>query len=103
MVKEASVLCAFRLMPLQKRFEPVIQAGFSFKVVDMDRRLVYFKDESIGNITKWLWHFGDGETSADRHPVHQYKKPGYHFTVWLDVEGPDGKSRHSKHKEINVK
>lgn len=103
MVEEASLLCAFRLMPLEKRFEPPIEAMWSFKVIDMDRRLVYFKDESVGNISKWLWNFGDGETSNEQNPIHQYKKPGIHYTVRLEVEGPDGTSRYSKIWDVMVK
>ncbi len=104
MVYDASYLCQFRLMPIEERFLPDIEARFSFKLVDMDRRLYYFKDESIGEITKWRWDFGDGETSDEQFPFHQYKKPaGYGYTVILDVEGPAGKSRHSKNWDIIVK
>ena len=103
MVHTGDYLCAFRLMPLDKRFEPELEARWSFKIVDMDRRLLYFKDESIGNITKWTWHFGDGETSNEQFPIHQYKKPGVYYVVWLEVEGPDGKSRHSKHWDVMIK
>jgi uncharacterized membrane protein len=38
----------------------------------MDRRLVVFKDESDGKITSWKWDFGDGATSTEQNPVHQY-------------------------------
>ncbi len=103
MVYDGSYLCAFRLMPLEKRFEPPIEARWSFKIIDMDRRLVYFKDESVGNITGWFWNFGDGETSTEQNPIHQFKKPDIHNTIWLDIEGPDGKSRHSKHWDVSVK
>ncbi len=103
MVHTGDYLCAFRLMPLEERFLPKLEARWSFNVVDMDRRMVYFKDESIGNITKWTWHFGDGETSNERNPVHQYKERGVYYVAWLEVEGPDGKSRHSKHWDVMVK
>jgi len=103
MVHNASHLCAFRLMPLEEEFVPDIEARWSFNIVDMDRRLVYFKDESVGEITKWTWNFGDGETSTEQYPIHQYKKAGIYYTVWLDVEGPDGTSRHSKHWDVMVK
>ncbi|MFC1551787.1 PKD domain-containing protein [Candidatus Latescibacterota bacterium] len=102
-VKDASALCAFRLMPLEKEFLPDLKAGWSFDVIDSDRRLVYFKDESIGEVTEWLWHFGDGETSTEQNPVHRYEKPGFHYTVWLDVKSKDVSSRHSKHWEVIVK
>jgi len=103
MVHTADYLCAFRLMRLEDRFQPKLEAQWSFKVIDMDRRLVYFKDESVGNIDSWTWHFGDGETSNEQFPIHQYSKPGIHYTVWLDVVGPDGTSRHSKHWDVMVK
>ena len=102
MVSDASYLCAFRLMPVEKRFQPVIEARWSFRIIDMDQRLVYFKDESIGKVTKRRWHFGNGDTSTEQYPIYQFKKPGRN-TVWLEVEGPEGKSCHSKHKEILIK
>ena len=103
MVKDASRLCAFRLMPLEERFMPTLEARWSFTVIDADRKLVYFKDESVGRVTSWLWHFGDGETSTEQNPVHQYTKAGIRYTVWLDVGGPDGVSRHSKQWDVMVR
>ena len=35
-------------------------------------------------IQQWLWDFGDGNTSADQHPVHIYNAPG-NYTVQLIV------------------
>ncbi|MCA9580497.1 MAG: DNRLRE domain-containing protein, partial [Myxococcales bacterium] len=32
----------------------------------------------------WLWDFGDGQTSTERHPVHRYDAPGT-YTVRLTV------------------
>ena len=102
MYGNASHLCAFRLMPLEKKFLKPIEAQWSFKVVDMDRRMVAFKDLSYGKITSWRWDFGDGESSTEQHPIHQYKSPGS-FVVVLDIEGPDGKSRRSKVWDVTVK
>lgn len=95
MYGNASQLCAFRLMPLEARFHKPIEAHWSWKVVDMDRRLVAFKDESYGKITSWHWDFGDGATSTEQNPLHQYKRPGYYVTI-LTVKGPAGASRLSK-------
>ena len=50
---------------------------------------VVFTDQSVGNITSWLWVFGDGQTSSEQHPVHSYLNPGT-YTVSLTVSGPDG-------------
>lgn len=45
---------------------------------------VQFTDGSQGNITDWLWDFGDKSTSALQNPAHVYKDTG-HFTVTLVV------------------
>ena len=101
-VQNGSALCAARLMPLEERFLPGIEARFTFHVVDRARRLVYFKDESIGQVDKLTWHFGDGEISHERNPIHQYTKPAIHNNVLLEVEGPKGISRFSRHWEVSV-
>ncbi len=104
MYGNASELCAFRLMPLEPRFRKPIEAQWSFKVVDMDRRLVAFKDLSYGKITSWKWDFGDGESSTEQNPIHQYKQNGNgNIVVVLDVEGPEGKSRRSKVWDVQLK
>ncbi len=103
MVEEASYLCAFRLMPLEMRFVPPLESRWSFTVVDMERRLVYFRDESVGTITRRLWDFGDGETSTEQNPFHLYRKPGIHNTVVLEVEGPEGISRYSRYWDVMIK
>jgi len=102
MFGNASYLCAFKLMPIEPQFRKPIEAQWSWKVVDMDRRLVAFKDLSVGNVTSWKWDFGDGETSTEQNPIHQYKAPRS-FVVVLDVEGPAGKSRRSKVWDVSLK
>jgi hypothetical protein len=103
MYGNASELVAFKLMPLEPRFRKPIEAQWSFKVVDMDRRLVAFKDLSQGKITSWKWDFGDGETSTEQNPEHVYKQAGQHYVVTLWVEGPEGKSRMAKVWEVLLK
>jgi hypothetical protein len=102
MYGNADYLCAFRLMPLEKQFRKSIEAQWSFKVVDMDRRLVAFKDESYGTITSRHWDFGDRTTSTEQHPIHQYQRSG-NYVVVLNIEGPDGKARRSKVWDVQVK
>ena len=101
MYGNASSLCAFRLMPLEPALQTVPAAQWSWKVVDMDRRLVAFKDLSPGRITSWKWTFGDGETSTEQNPVHQFKRPGSYVTT-LDVDGPDGPARRSKVWDVQL-
>jgi PKD domain len=102
MFGNASELCAFKLMPLEQQFRKAIEAQWSWKVVDMDRHLVAFKDLSQGKVTGWKWDFGDGETSTEQNPVHQFKRAGSFVTI-LDIEGPDGKSRRSKVWDVQLK
>jgi len=95
MYGNASDLVAFRLMPIEANLRSPIDANWSFQVVDMSRRLVSFRDESVGDVTSWRWDFGDGQTSTGRHPMHQYDKPGEYIVI-LDVTGPRGSSRRAK-------
>lgn len=101
MVKDGSYLCAFRLMPLEKKFLKSIEAKWSFK--ELGGRSIAFTDESIGDIKSWKWEFGDGESSTERNPVHTYKKGSIYNVVVLEVEGPSGKSRTAKYWDVMVK
>lgn len=103
MVYDASYLCAFQLMPLEERFNQELRAAWSFEVIDPERRLVAFRDESIGNATKWKWDFGDGTTSEDQHPIHQYQKPGVHYNVTLEVLNPTDTSRRTRFWEVMIR
>ena len=38
-----------------------------------------FYDYSAGNITNWLWDFGDGNTSTQQNPTHSYSSSGSNF------------------------
>jgi PKD repeat protein len=102
MFGNASLLRGFRLMPLEPQFRKDIEAKWTFKVIDMKRRLVAFEDLSEGEITGWKWDFGDGITSAEQHPIHAYKAAG-EYVVVLYVEGPAGKSRLSKIWDVTVR
>ena len=95
MYGNASDLVAFRLMPLSEEFRKPVEADWSFRVLDMDRRLVAFKDESYGPINSWTWEFGDGTKSSERQPIHKYEKPG-EYIVTLYIEGSKGKAKRTK-------
>jgi len=102
MYGNASSLCAFKLMPLEPQFLKKLEARWSFKVVDLSRRLVAFKDESVGQVTAWKWDFGDGTNSTEQHPTHAFGRAGSFVTI-LDVTGPDGTSRRSKVWDVQLK
>ncbi len=102
MYGNATLLREFRLMPLEPQLRKPIEAKWSFKVLDMNRRLVAFQDESEGQITSWKWDFGDHTDSSDQFPIHQYKAPGQYVVV-LYIEGPAGKSRLSKIWDVVIR
>ncbi|ATU08350.1 LamG-like jellyroll fold domain-containing protein [Methanohalophilus portucalensis] len=64
---------------------------------------VDFTDQSSdpdGNIVGWSWDFGDGNTSTDQNPSHQYSSEGT-YTVTLTVTDDDGEvSTTSKTVEV---
>lgn len=41
---------------------------------------VTFSDQSQGVVSRWLWDFGDGQTSTNQNPLHVYSRTG-----WLTV------------------
>jgi PKD repeat protein len=53
---------------------------------------VQFMDDSTdtdGNVTAWAWDFGDGTTSTQKTPTHNYEERGS-YTVTLTVTDNDG-------------
>lgn len=101
MYGNASDLVAFRLMPIEQSLRRPVEADWSFLVLDREQRVVAFRDRSRGKITAWRWNFGDGQSSAERHPVHRYEKAG-EFIVTLQVEGPEGQARRTKVWDVTL-
>jgi PKD repeat protein len=99
MISDASYLCAFRLMPLEESHQKPIEANWNFRIENKEKRIIQFLDNSNGEIIKRKWDFGDGETSEEQNPVHQYKSCNP-WTVILSVEGPAGKSVRAKVWEV---
>lgn len=68
---------------------------------------VQFRDVSIGEPVRWLWEFGDGTTSTQQHPFHEYKEPGTYdvgLTIFTssDVSDQNGVAAKLKHGYVNV-
>jgi len=103
MVRDGDYLCAFRLMPLEEDQKPDLYAEWSFKVIDMERNLVAFKDQSIGDISSWYWDFGDGSNSIEQHPIYQFKEKHTRPMVTLEVTGPKGTSKRTRFWEVLLK
>ncbi len=62
---------------------------------------VTFTDQSSGQITGWLWDFGDGNTSTAQNPQHTYSSTDV-FTVTLTATGPGGSDTLTKPNYITV-
>ncbi len=98
----ASMQRLFTLMPLEATFRKPIEADWQHQVIG-NTRTVQFIDHSYGEVTSWLWDFGDGHTSTLQHPIHTYAEDGVHYTVTLTVSGPKGESRCCKVWEVLVR
>lgn len=63
---------------------------------------VQFTDLSnVPSPSKWLWRFGDGDSSVAQNPLHVYKKNGV-YTVRLEVSGANGLAVAQKNEFITV-
>ena len=62
---------------------------------------VQFTDQSVGNISSWLWDFGDGSTATSQNPTHTYSSSG-NFTVSLTITGLGGSDTETKEDYISV-
>jgi len=78
-----------------------VKADFGYAPANPTRAdIIHFTDLSTG-ATHWTWDFGDGSTSNQQNPTHQYKQLGK-YTVKLTVSGPGGSdSKSSQIKIIN--
>ncbi|MCK0146506.1 PKD domain containing protein [Arenibacter sp. F26102] len=103
MVSNASYLCAFQLMPLEKEFLDSIKAAWTFKVIDEEMGIVAFKDESIGEIEKWKWDFGNGDSSTEQNPIYRFKEKNVRTVITLEVEGANGSSKRTRYWEVMIR
>jgi len=64
-------------------------ADFIVDTVQICAGLVQFMDMSADYPNAWLWDFGDGMTSTDQNPLHEYTQNGT-YTVSLVVSNSQG-------------
>ncbi len=79
------------------------EANFTYTVENLT---VYFNDTSMdpdGNISSWLWDFGDMNTSTEQNPVHTYSAPGvYNVTLTVTDDDADEPKTDYITKEITL-
>ncbi len=46
---------------------------------------VLFTDQTVGNVTQWLWDFGDGGASIQQNPQHVYTDTGYFYVQLIAI------------------
>ena len=63
--------------------------------------VVEFADRSSGDVSAWLWDFGDGATSSEASPSHEYAAAG-RYTVSLRVSGASGSATRSAQDLVQV-
>lgn len=56
-----------------KKTPPI--SSFDYSILE-DTRQVSFMDLSLNQPTSWFWDFGDGKTSTQQNPIHNYLDPG---------------------------
>ncbi|MFB3880891.1 MAG: PKD domain-containing protein [Armatimonadota bacterium] len=62
---------------------------------------VEFADQSPGEPFAWHWQFGDGATSTQQHPIHEYQTPGA-YSVSLTMTNPQGTGSQTKEQYVWV-
>lgn len=101
MYGNADDLVAFRLMSLEDSLRQPLEADWSFTIVNQSDRTIAFRDRSHGKIDRWHWDFGDGTSSDERHPLHQYTKAG-EYIVTLSITGAAGIMRRTKVWDVTL-
>lgn len=89
-VKAIFSLFFFVLLAIQVWGQPCpVNPGFSF--VQYCDSVVFTDNSTVtsGSITDWLWDFGDGNSSTDQNPTHNYTSDGDYY-VSLTVTHSSG-------------
>jgi hypothetical protein len=53
---------------------PSVLIKFNFQMTN--GFTVLFTDQTVGGVVSYLWDFGDGTTSVERNPIHEYTQSG---------------------------
>lgn len=68
---------------------PVFQVAFTSDTAACQSDPVQFQNTSSPDFNAFTWYFGDGDTTTEANPIHQYQQPGiYHVRlVGTNVNG----------------
>lgn len=81
---------------------PAPVAGFTATPTSGQAPLtVNFADQSTGTISEYAWDFGDGSTSSEQNPTHDFVTSGT-YAVTLTVTGPGGTDTETQTDYITV-
>lgn len=67
---------------------------------DADGLSVQFTDFSSAGTTQWLWDFGDGATSTEQNPLHDFPMTGS-YDICLEVMGICGQGQYCRTVEVS--
>ncbi|NIS15968.1 MAG: PKD domain-containing protein [Aliifodinibius sp.] len=70
--------CNAVCFPIEERPAPVADFAFAPDSGDIPLQ-VQFLDLSLNQPESWLWYFGDGQTSMEQSPLHEYTAVGTYF------------------------
>ncbi len=62
--------------PVKMEVLPFPQTNYGIETLDLCDGLYQFNDQTLNGPTSWLWNFGDGNTSTESSPMHQYEEEG---------------------------
>ena len=62
---------------------------------------IHFTDKSLHDPTSWLWDFGDGTTSTEQNPTHNYGTEG-NYTVILTAINANGTNNFTKTIQVHL-
>ncbi len=78
---------------IEIRIYPGLDSDFNIEYDDIcDSSPIQFTDQSTtesSDIISWFWDFGDGNTSDQPHPIHQYNSPDI-YSVSLQITDSNG-------------
>lgn len=76
---QADVIDAFKAVKI-KLFDEGSLAHYEFTP---KKQILSFSDTSVStsNVSQWHWDFGDGTSSTEQHPTHQYSQGGLYHPV----------------------